>query len=165
MEAKLRRQQSILFISGIAFIALGAWSIVKTFMVFLIDPSELVQHILERVDSAELHSTDPVNFFIAILIMLTIELVLRVFVGLSAISESRGKNRIGYVVIALFLTAGNIMSTARLVIEFGDPTTLLDNIVPGIIDLTTMVAIADMSIAAIRVKLLRRKIRRLKEVG
>lgn len=153
MESEIRRLQSTLAISGIAYIAFGFWFIVKVVMLLIISPDQLRMHASELFGSPM--DTDIVFHaaLIILFVLMVIGLVMRLYVGLSAFLESRGR-RCGtlYVIIAAIAAVSGIVSTVQAVIYSSSLRMLLGDFIPGIVDLISLLALIDLTIAAIRLR-------------
>lgn len=102
MDAKIRKNQTTLICSGIAVIAFEFWSIARGMIGIYIDDS-VVKEILET-GIAEMPVGISYTAFVAIVIataalFIIADMILRLYVGISAIREGNGKKKgIAYVV-------------------------------------------------------------------
>lgn len=106
MEAAVRRCRHILFYSGQAFIIFGIWSFVKVFLQIYLDPLDWSGMPIPEGISEELVI---LVYTILMVIFCLIDIPLRLYIGLSAMGEGKGKKKsIRYLVFAgvyMILTA------------------------------------------------------------
>ena len=148
MEQKLRKYQSILGISGIATIVFGVWGIIKTILFMVLDPY--------RIDGSTIDiKAMYLQFIIWVIVYVVIDLFLRVFVGLSARAESKGKKTsILYLIFAGILIIVSLFWIIRtfLLIKEID---LMDILTSVIIDLISLFALTETLIYGIKLKKLK----------
>lgn len=100
MEVEIRRRRQTLYYSGRAFILFGVWSMIKIFFHLYLNP-------IDGVEIAEAEMLDykylvHLIFWLAIGIVLLGDFVIRLYIGLSAMGEAKGKKkRILYLLFAL----------------------------------------------------------------
>lgn len=149
MERELRRNQNALIITGIGMIALTLWSILKTVLFIELD-SVNFEAVLSSI-LGDMYERS-VGLFI-IFFFLTIDLILRTFVGLRAKREGHGKKS-GYLYViidAVFI----IVSVYNIIYYFKpDSFTIskIDTIVTIIFELTSLYTSAELFYASIKVK-------------
>lgn len=110
-EIKLRKYEHSMAISGAGVIIFGVWSVVKAVLFFIVSPAEQFQSIYSNEEAQELYDIGLSNsgasifIFVAILIILIVDLLFRFYVGRSAILVGRRMRKKGimYIVIAIFL--------------------------------------------------------------
>ena len=157
MEARIRQNQDILKISGKALIILGLWTIVRLFLLRFLEP-ELLHHFLTTPD---MEYTDPVIYdilFSVVIIALVIDLVFRLFIGLSSISEGKGKKKTPVYIIFAILYALVCLSTDIYVIAtIPDSQSKLSSISSLLIDLTSCLALVAITVSSISIRVLRKK--------
>ena len=106
-EITLRRNQDTLIIVGTGVIIFGLWSLLKAVFTLLLNMGSMYDMIMQE-DTL----VGRIAASVAVVLVLLIDLGLRLFVGMSAISVGRGgKSRFVFVAIALFLA----FSSATLV--------------------------------------------------
>lgn len=148
MEQKLRKYQSILGISGIATIVFGVWGIIKTILFMVLDPYRIDGF---TIDIKAMY----LQFIIWVIVYVVIDLFLRVFVGLSARAESKGKKTsILYLIFAGILIIVSLFWIIRtfLLIKEID---LMDILASVIIDLISLFALTETLIYGIKLKKLK----------
>ena len=145
-----------LAISGTAVIIFCLWSILKTVfpIVFFLTSSE-----------SALDPESPVDLLlIFILVMLAIllaaDLLMRLFVGLSARSDGRGKKkRIIYLIFAFILLAYSVFGSVTSFMYFGRfDDSLFSAILSTVVDLTSVFANVVLIIYSIKVRKLRKQL-------
>ena len=100
---EIRRLESRLRSSGLAFIVFGVWSIVKIIMMITMSP---IAEIAEIEGAEELKGKIMLFLILAVLFFTGIEIIFRLFVGLSAMGEAKGKRkRIIYLIFAFIYLA------------------------------------------------------------
>ena len=120
--AKLYKHQTTLICSGLAVIAFGLWSIVRVSLLFYLQRSRILQLIMEgELELLTGQSTDTITaiLFGVAIGFLILDLLFRLYIGLSAIREGNGKRRrLAYVVLAIvylvFLLGGLIGNHAEV---------------------------------------------------
>ena len=108
---KLRKNESLLVISGFGVIAFGLWSIIRAAIYYFLNPLDLLDY-LEASELAEIMAMgreDGVEFItenlativtVFIFIALAIDLIFRVYVGMSARRDGRRlKKSILYIIV------------------------------------------------------------------
>ena len=171
-EVRLRKYKHMLVISGMAVIAFGVWSIVKAAVFFLLNPISILgelydQQTLEQIEALGMTERGlDLIFFAVIFFMLLVDLILRVYVGRCAVIEGKTvrKKRVIYIIAAILMT---VFLAASLVLRaFGpfhtggetETDVMRQMSVSAVVDLTSMLALADMSRAAIMVRRLRKEL-------
>ena len=171
-EIKLRKYEHSMVVSGGGVIIFGVWSVVKAILFFIVSPAEQFQSIYSDEDAQELYdigfsNTDASLFiFVAILIILIVDLLLRFYVGRSAILVGRRmrKKEIMYIVIAIFL--GLVLFAgffARILFAqdyiAGVKTTAWSTgNVSSIVDLTSLLALIELIVSSFKVRRLRKEL-------
>lgn len=148
MEQKLRKYQNILGISGIATIVFGVWGIIKTILFIVLDSY--------RVDGSTIDiKAMYLQFIIWVIVYVVIDLFLRVFVGLSARGESKGKKQsILYLIFAGILIAVSLFWIIRTFLLINE-IDLMDILASVIIDLISLFALTETLIYGIKLKKLK----------
>lgn len=97
LQVRLRKDRNTLVVVGAGVIAFGVWSVIKAVMYAAVNiETLLVTRSGERLS--------PAAFWIALAVIVAIELALRVYVGRSAIAEGRGvKKGALYIVLAILM--------------------------------------------------------------
>ncbi len=137
-EAKIRLLCDTLIIAGKGVIAFSAWSLAKVAMLFAFIDEESLRQLVVLEESIPMTA-----LFITMLVILGIDLVVRVYVGLSARSEGLGKKKGPFYLVVAVLAA--VVNASSVVISiFGTAATLspLDTVVSVVIEITAFAALA-----------------------
>lgn len=170
-QVKLRKYEHILAISGAGVIAFGLWSIVKAVIYVILSPVSQFSQVFTEEDMAQLNIANvgereaDIALIVLILFGMVLDVLLRIYVGRRAISEGRfnRKRRFVYVVLAFFIAVGMLMQLVRrLVFLFGPgsdpmPAVIRAMSVSWIVDVTSLLALIELIIAAIMVRRLRKE--------
>ena len=162
----------MLVISGVGVIAFGIWSIIKAALYYLLIPAETLAKLGQFSQAEELHSlgftSREIGAFIAgvIIFLLLLDFLLRLYIGRSAFIDGRRFRRKGpvYVILAILVSIGLIVSIISRVITLGaGEDDVLANVISAgnvsvIVDVTSLLALIEMIVAAFMVRKLRRKL-------
>lgn len=160
---KYRRIRNVLSTAGFGVIAFGIWSIIRVVLRVAfsrqaqpdIDPNELDSMISQPGDDVK---TFLLVLLILVIVFSAIEIALRLFVGLSARSEGRGKKKsIAYVIVAGILIPYYVISVIYNFMSFDYVNGIVDNIISMIMDITSTIALIEVFVAAIRIRVMRKK--------
>lgn len=185
---KLRKYESILVISGLGVIAFGLWSIIRAAVFYFLYPLDLKDY-LDQTEIDEMIAdgrengieflTDHLDVMMTTIIFigLSIDLLLRVYIGLSARSYGRGRDRRGlYIVVvwimALFTLTGICLTITKDLypiieaIKTQDPNALDGTSRRGdqaasvslLVDLTSFLVLLELGISSVKVKRLRKQL-------
>lgn len=159
IEAQIRKQQNILICSGIGMILFGIWSIIRLVLMRYINESQFISFF--RTVEGIPESTYEQLVFIIVLVLLSIDLIVRFYIGRSAINESRGiyKKHVTYIVIAALYAFSNILGDLSQIPAFVSKSITLYEFMDDIIDITINIATIEIVIAAIKVRKLEKKSR------
>ena len=154
-QIKLRKYQNTLVVVGMGVIAFGIWSVIKTVMLTAFNKDEMAEL------SAQGTAVEVV-FWVMLGIMLAIDLWLRLYVGLAAIQEGRGKKRKAYIawifLMAFFSALGVLVGLASIGSDEAPATALGTAVVTVIVEATSCVLLVEMARAAVKVKRLSRQL-------
>lgn len=148
-ERKMRRYQNLLTVSGLGVIIFGLWSVLKTILLLFMKEgilSEIPDDTFVRV-----------MFFLILGGILLVDVLIRLYVGLSARAEGFGKKKgYGYVVIAILMA---LASLASLVLIFFDSNeqSIWELIVSVTVEATSLVVTIELLVAAFTVKKLKKE--------
>lgn len=176
-EAILKRRiQDTLIIVGTDIILFSIWTMVKTVGISMMYRTEIIRDMRSfggTENSTLSDSTLFLLFLIMILFLFSILLFLRLYVGLAAISEGRGRRRSNlYLAIAGIMIVLSILSLYQMLLQLFSgaeiehaPYYLSDDpsISSVIIELTSIVMMLQMVSAAIRIRRLRKNENREKD--
>ena len=153
LQLRLRKNQSDLVAIGLGVIAFGVWSVIKTVLY-------VAFHTESVLGSLEGDKYLILTFWILLGGVLAIGLALRLYIGLSAIAEGKGKKRkAGYIVLSLLMSvlsfvllAGGEPMLRRDVLAQGFAGAAGNTAVTLMVEMTSDVLLLEMSISAIRVR-------------
>ena len=149
----LRKYKNILSISGIAVIAFGAWSVIKTLVFFSIN-RDLFNS--EFIESAEEEALPLPAVIIALVIVIALYIFLHLYIGLSARSEASGKKK-GYFYL-IFTFVYLVISYISYFQTASDDEDNLDTLLfSGFVDLTVIYVFFQVIINSLRIKKLNKK--------
>ena len=171
MERNLRKCQNTLYISGIGVIILGIWSVLKTVLNFTLNAQATRKMVMElgtgRLDEPEYALTNDqyyIAFIVITCIILVIDLLIRLYIGLKAMREGKGRQTgYKYIVFASLLTISFVFSIYGTIVSFMDDSSqmmdIFDKISVLVVDFVSFIMSFDMVISAIRVKIILRKLK------
>ena len=159
MEKKLRRNQDALMISGLGVMLFAFWSIIKIIITAILDPTGLLQQLSAEVDPT-FASTNIYLFLVIVILIIyfSLDLGIRLYVGLSARKEGRGqykKNgrpRTAYIVLAFILTLLSAYMIYQLCSNLAVTDQPLDVIAALIVEITSFFTLVGMIRSAIIVR-------------
>lgn len=163
MERELRKQQNLLVAAGIGVILLNVWSIAKLNM-YLGMSGELLAEIRSIAHQSGIHETAfYVLFWTIISIMMAASLGIHMYIGVSAVSDGRGRKKgYGYILAAtgLLLFSLNVMWQSFFEDGWSTWETFDPNQITGfLMELTFLYVLLELLIAGIRVKRLRKQMK------
>ena len=153
MQRDLRRNENILAVSSLTMILFGVWTAIKLVLYFSL--SEDGFRAIPKDAEGQLERL----ILIAILVLfICISMSTRLCVGLSARAESMGRKKgYGYVVLAVLILLADILalgfSLAHIEENFDS---WMDMVITLFVETTSMLTIAELIVAAFRVKKLKR---------
>ena len=151
MNAKARNMEVNLRTLGTGVILLGAWTFIKFALTFLVYGSEIYGNDVSSVVIAW------VTAFV--LGIAGIDFLLRLYIGLSARAEGKGKpKRAVYLVLTGILLALEIIAVlADAYLIFSTYEALFTTIITFFIDLTSTILLLELMVNAIGIRRLRRE--------
>ena len=157
LQIQLRKNQDTLKIVGLGVMAFGAWSIVKSILYTTAQWSSIKEEIV--VPEANETIAKMVYIFM-IAVTMVVEIVVRLYIGRSAIAEGKGeRRRPGYVVVAFLITAIGLTLTVTAFVVPGIRMELnLEALVSLFVEITSAVITLEMCWSAVRVRKLRRQL-------
>ncbi len=161
-QIKLRKSQNTLIIVGAGMILFDIWSAVKALIVLLIGRADTIASVRENMTDDSLQLSDGAILAVTIIIFMLavlIELGIRVYIGLSAIAEARGK-RSGklYLVLTVFFILFSFVTIAASIVALvtgavKEGTSQEDvSMASIVIEVTSLIMMIQMIISAVRVK-------------
>jgi len=153
-DVKLRRYQNLLTVSGLGVIVLALWSVLKTILFIFVKKDDLEKEFADISENSAMMA-----MVIAILAaVILIDLLIRLYVGLSARAEGFGKKKgYGYIVFAVLLGLLSVLSLVLIFFDTGD-TSIEELIVSVIVEATSLVVVIELLVAAFTVKKLRKEL-------
>ena len=152
LQARVRRLQDTLSIVGIGVIAFASWSLVKSVLLLLLYDEETQRQFYSINDSISMH-----DFYIAFVIIVGIDLAIRLYVGLSARAEGRGKRKGAvYLVIATILAITSVVGIAFVLLGMSSGPSLFDMFMTVVIEATSVATLVLMVFCALRLRRLNR---------
>ena len=149
-ERKMRRYQNLLTVSGLGVIIFGLWSVLKTILLLFMKEgilSEIPDDTFVRV-----------MFFLILGGILLIDVLIRLYVGLSARAEGFGKKKgYGYVVIAILMALASLTSLVLIFFDTNEQS-IWELIVSVIVEATSLVVTIELLVAAFTVKKLKKEL-------
>lgn len=149
MDAAIRKNQNILVSSGMAVMLFGLWSIIRFFLLILIDPMELQNILGDKIDD----SLAEIVFFGIIGFVMLIDMLIRIYVGMAAIRLGRGgiwKRR--FPIITALYAYITIHSLIVSFITANDAKEIVNSVISAVIDLTVVVALILILISTYKLK-------------
>ena len=146
LQLRLRKNQSDLVAIGLGVIAFGVWSVIKTVLY-------VAFHTESVLGSLEGDKYLILTFWVLLGGVLAIGLALRLYIGLSAIAEGKGKKRkAGYIVLSLLMSVLSFVLLAAGLLAQGFAGAAGNTAVTLMVEMTSDVLLLEMSISAIRVR-------------
>lgn len=149
-ERKMRRYRNLLTVSGLGVIIFGLWSVLKTILLLFMKEgilSEIPDDTFVRV-----------MFFLILGGILLIDVLIRLYVGLSARAEGFGKKKgYGYVVIAILMALASLTSLVLIFFDTNEQS-IWELIVSVIVEATSLVVTIELLVAAFTVKKLKKEL-------
>ena len=159
-DIEIRKNQNILHSIGTGIIIMSAWSVLKGLSLMLIDPSRLSEGVqgLTSAEGVTLSEHTAVILMVCMTIAIAnIDLLIRLYVGSSAIAVSKGRKRgIAYVAWSCLLIMISILTLclmcAALYQDFSSMEDSGVSISSVIIELTSLVMLIEMLVVSFRLK-------------
>lgn len=141
LDRYIRKYRSILGVSGLAVIVFGIWSIIKGVLSILTDKSLL-----------KVNGEFSISLTITVIVIVLAELALRLFVGISAIKESRGKRKsAAYLVFVGILIIFSIASL-YMTIAASDGRDVVEMIVELLMEGTSLLCLIEVMVFSIKLR-------------
>ena len=149
-ERKMRRYQNLLTVSGLGVIIFGLWSVLKSILLLFMKEgilSEIPDDTFVRV-----------MFFLILGGILLVDVLIRLYVGLSARAEGFGKKKgYAYVIIAILMALASLTSLVLIFFDTNEQS-LWELIVSVIVEATSLVVTIELLVAAFTVKKLKKEL-------
>ena len=175
---KMRKSQNTLIITGMGVLLFGIWNVIKTMGIIFLNRAVVIQALKDQLELTSedlVDMTDNILFFVFLFIMalyLSFGVITRTIVGFSAISEGKKyRHRKLYLVVCFLLIFGSMSDIVNTLLYYNDETLDLFNleaensaIVSIIIEITSIIIIIEMLVAAFRVRYFQNNLQQLKEM-
>ena len=169
-QVKLRKYEHILAVSGVGVIAFGLWSIVKASVYVILSPVSQFSELIPKEELEQLEEigvgerTTDITIIVMLMFALTLDVLVRIYVGRCAIAEGRElkKKRFIYVILAAIMALGLVSAPIHEVMgllgsEVPEQADVMNAMsVSWIVDITSMLALIELVVAAIMVRRLRK---------
>ncbi len=149
MDAKTRKTEINLITLGTGVIFFGLWTLVKSLVSFFLLDAELRENL-----------SDEMIFYTKIIFwsLIAVSFLLNFYVGLSARSLGKGKNKSSFFlvvagIIVFFRSILVVIEILAAIFDHGDTINLL---ISAFIDITTIVFLVELMVNAIRLKKIRK---------
>lgn len=153
-EVKMRRYQNLLTVSGLGVIAFALWSVLKTIMLMVMKKDDFGKIFDDISDDATLKTI----VIVTIAVVLLVDLLIRLFVGLSARAEGFGKKKgYAYIVFAVLLAILSLVSLVLIFFDVGEKS-ITELTVSVIVEATSLIVIIELLVAAFTVKKLKKEL-------
>ncbi|MBQ3418114.1 MAG: hypothetical protein IJH32_09835 [Ruminococcus sp.] len=154
-EVKMRRYQNLLTVSGLGVIAFGLWSVLKTFLLLILR-NDMREQMFEKMPNELLVK---VIVYVILAFLVLTDFGIRLFVGLSARAEGFGKKKgYAYIVFAILIALSSLGSLLLLIFGSNPDESLLELTVSTIVEVTNLVVMIELLVAAFTVKKLKKEI-------
>ncbi len=155
METEIRRRCQILFYSGRAFILFGLWSTIKMFLWMYLKPFNW-EEMFETagVEQVDMDLMMKLMFYVLIIAFI-LGTCLRLYIGLSAIRESKGKKKKFTYVIMAMIYMGMIFYTNIQLFNGVDNNKAESLWMSLALDITNVIILTEMIINAWKLRKLR----------
>ena len=163
-KMQLRRDENTLMVVGSGVIIFGVWSVLKVLLLETTRLPEMMEEIrlqdlgLEETGIGDLSWVVAALTMVFILIGLLLDLSIRVFVGLSARAEGKGKKqgRVYLVLSALLLVVSGLSFCSYIYAFSRGSDQVMDSDAAILVELTSFVTLLQMILSAVRVRRARR---------
>lgn len=161
MERNLRKYQNTLVISGTALIIFGVWSIMKAAFLLMIPNTSMTTLFPDLKGAARTAAQH--TAIAAIFIALAVNLILRIYLGRTAIRKGRGDlpgvERRSTIVLSWVFVAGSVVTFIVIYELFFNSDMMLENLVTDfLVEVTSLTATIDLMRAAYHVRALEKAI-------
>lgn len=152
---RLKKNETLLSICGSGVIFFGVWSLIKSIMSIVLYKGTLNSYFSQYQNAPVLRNLAyGMVFFI-----LSLDVVLRLYVGLTAISESRGKRKKStYIVVAFAMLFFTVFGVVGSFMFLQRDISLLTSITTILVETTSSLTLLQMLISVINVRRIKKKI-------
>lgn len=154
LPARIRRLQDTLILIGAGVIALEAWSLVKIITFFVLF-DEATQRELYGISS----EFSMESFYITFGVIAFIDVMVRIYVGMSARAEGRGKKKgSAYLVIGVLLALLSVSSIVMMLFGMSTSPSVFDLLMTAVFEAASIAALILMVFCAVRLRRLSRQV-------
>ncbi len=157
-EAKLRKQQDTLATGGFGVMLLSLWTILKFTVLMTVSANEMIT--VEEAEGLPEWAVFLVVFVVIFVIILAV-VVFHLYIGIKAVSESRGQSGgIAYVVICAGMVLFNVIGIC-MYFSGNDTVTDADQDTKAssfLLDITALLIYSQLFWSAVQVKILKKRI-------
>ncbi len=156
MRRRLRRNENYLVIIGTGVMAFGFWSVIQTVLLLLLSP----QAVSEYFDTVSGPDFSPNIGYVLLMVLTTLDLLVRLYVGLSARAEGFGAKKGNlYVVFAVLLCFFHLLALVTAVLNrFRNYLGFEDAVMSLLIDITSLVTLVELVNSIFKVRWLKREL-------
>ena len=153
MEREIRRNQNNLVILGTGVLAFGAWTVIRSLALYLIQRSEIERMVASAVPE-DLAAMVMAAMTGIIVVVLAIDLIFRIIVGFSARAEGKGRKKHAiYLAAAVLLIVIHAISIGTgIAAIFADPEGIVESIIGAVIDFTSAITLVQLIMASVRLR-------------
>ena len=147
-QARIRRLQDTLSITGVGVIALTAWSLAKTTMFFMLFDEATQRELYKLSEDIPMEV-----FYIVFAVLALIDFMIRLYVGLSARAEGNGKRKgFVYLAVAVVLVIASVVYIILVFCGFASFPSEIDLIMTVVFEATSIATLILMIFCAIRLR-------------
>ncbi len=153
----LRKYEDDLNVSGMGFIILGAWDVVKVIMQILTGPEEGFDLQIESEEDKAIAIGVVAAVLVAVLLISFLIFQIHVYVGRNAMRAAKGQNyKKGYYKGAVILLVLLALSMTTYIDDVKDIENIDTTIASMLVDITTIYTLVTMIISTRKLKQLKR---------
>ena len=157
LQVQLRKSQDTLKIAGQGVIAFGLWSTAKSVLYSMLQWNSITEEM--TMDAEYSRAFAVIAYIIVMAIILGIDIMIRLYIGRSAVSESRGKKKSSaYIVLALTLSALSLTLLIIATLISDKAASPVDYAKSIVVEATSVFTSLELCTSAIRIRKLRKQI-------
>lgn len=147
-QARKRRLQDTLIIAGDAVMAFSAWDLAKVALFLALTDEGRLRELASIDDSVSMPA-----LFAVVGVIVLVDIAVRVYVGMSARAEGRGKKK-GSLYLVVAVLAGVVNAFSAITTALGENITLsvMDTVLTVVIEATALAAIVLVVCCAVRLR-------------
>ncbi len=152
LQARIRRLQDTLTVVGVGVLAFGAWTLVKTMLFFFVYDEQAQRQMFQITDEITMQT-----FYIVFVVFALIDLTIRLYVGLSARAEGRGKRKgVFYLIMSGLMAVSSASSIILIALGNSSSPSVFDLLMTAAIETTSFITLVLMIFCAVRLRRLSR---------